>query len=72
MTTDIVDSTYTVEATVIVDGVDLAPGQYLGRKVRVRAGSVILDKWEYRIDTNDYSDLHCDEQIRDGTIKILV
>ena len=65
---------YSIDKTVKVDGFDLPPGKYIGRRVRIgtpRMGKTIWQAWEYKIDYGDWSDLHCDKQVSSGEIKVI-
>jgi hypothetical protein len=68
------DVTYTIDSETIVDGAKLLPGTYKGKKVRLlfpSLGGPRPESWEYRINTKDFSDLDCTEQVRKGEIKVL-
>lgn len=64
---------YTIAAKVNVDGVDLPPGQYKGKRVRLgtaHMGATQWLDWEYKIDCDPYAGLDCTKQVADGSIKL--
>jgi hypothetical protein len=75
MTHQQVDVTYSIEETVKVDGVDLPPGKYDGKRVRLGkpsyGGKVSWEAWEYKINPPGYGDLDCTAQVAEGRIKVL-
>jgi hypothetical protein len=53
---------YKVETTVKVDGVELAPGSYKGKRTRLgipQPRGTVWGAWEYTINTKDWSGLDC-------------
>lgn len=63
---------YSIKATVTVEGVEIHPGNYKGERVRFGMkymGQTQWNGWEYKIDPPGYGNLDCTAEVSSGQIK---